>query len=61
MVQAKDFLKAGGKIPGDRKGTVYKAEVEALACKIVGLLADASTQEVRRRALDRARRMIGTR
>lgn len=36
-------------------------EVERLAATVIGVLAGASSQDVRRRAVERARRMLGTR
>lgn len=36
----------------------YEAEVHTLAYRIVGLLADARTNEIRSRALDRVRRLL---
>lgn len=36
-------------------------EVNRLAAKVIGALAEASSQAARRRALDKARRMLGRR
>lgn len=58
-VKAEDVIKAGGKIPG--LGRQDGALVDQLACKLVGVLADAPSQATRRKALEKARRMIGTR
>ena len=38
-----------------------QAEVDRFASTVIGVLAGASTQDVRRRALDKARRMLGVR
>ena len=58
-VRLEDALKAGAKIPGiGRKDQVM---VDQLACRLVGVLADAPTQETRRKALGKARRMLGVR
>ena len=58
-VRLEDALKAGAKIPGiGRKDQVM---VDQLACRLVGVLADAPTQETRRKALEKARRMLGVR
>ena len=54
-----DVVKAGGKIPG--LGRKDQAIVDQLACKLVGVLAEAPTQETRRKALEKARRMLGVR
>ena len=57
-----ESLKAGGKLPKElQKASLYKKEIEAYAMKIVGLLADAPNNNVRRKSVDKARRMIGTR
>lgn len=42
-------------------GRVDQGEVDRLAMRVVGVLADASSQAARRRALEKARRMVGTR
>ena len=38
-----------------------REEVDRLAMRLVGVLADASSNEVRRRALEKARRMLSAR
>lgn len=59
-VDAEEFLKAGGRLPKGSKA-VYTAVVDQLALKVLGVLADAPSQEVRRKALEKARRMLGRR
>lgn len=54
-----DLQKAGAKIPG--LGRAGQAVVDALACEVVGILSKAPNQEVRRRSLEKARRMLGVR
>ena len=58
-VKLEDALKAGAKIPG--LGRNDQVLVNQLACRLVGVLADAPTQETRRKALEKARRMLGVR
>lgn len=54
-------------IPGLRealrktRAPVDPGEIDRLALKILGVLADATNNETRRRALEKARRMVGTR
>lgn len=59
MVSLKDLQRAGGKAPLP-KG-VYNLEVDQLAKKLVGILAEATTPEIARRAVDKARRMLAVR
>lgn len=59
-VDAEEFLRAGGKLPKGVSG-VQAALVDQLALKVLGVLADAPTQQVRRKALEKARRMLGRR
>lgn len=54
-----DIRKAGGKVEGIRGAD--RQIIDELACKLVGVLADAPTQEIRRKALEKARRMLGSR
>ena len=62
MVQLNDLIRAGVKLPKElQKANVFKIEIDFLAMKIVGLLADAPNNNVRLRAADKARRMLGTR
>ena len=49
------------KIAREALGVYGKDEVDRLAMKVLGVLAEASTQELRRRALEKARRMLATR
>lgn len=44
-----------------RRALVDDMEIDRLALKLLGVLSDASNQETRRRALEKARRMLGTR
>ena len=53
-----EVVKSGGNIKLGKQGNPL---VDTYACKILGLLADAPSQEVRRRALEKARRMLGIR
>ena len=57
-VELDEFLKAGGKVKGVK---VAPEIIDALALKLLGVLADAPSNEVRRRALDKARRMLSKR
>lgn len=59
-VPVDNFLKAGGKLPRQAKGA-QAALVDQLALRVLGVLADAPSQEVRRKALEKARRMLGRR
>lgn len=59
VVSVDEVKKAGGKIPG--LGRQDQLIVDLLACKLVGILADAPSQATRRKALEKARRMIGQR
>ena len=59
-VDAEEFLKAGGKLPKGAR-TVHAAMVDQLALRVLGVLADAPSQEIRRKALEKARRMLGRR
>ena len=58
-IKLEEALKAGAKIPG--LGRNDQLIVDQLACKLVGILADAPTQATRRKALEKARRMLGIR
>ena len=56
-VDLNEALKAGAKIKGlGRKDQVI---VDQLACKIIGILAEAPTMITRRKAVEKARRMLG--
>ena len=55
-----DFLKAGGKLPREAS-RAQAGLVDQLALRVLGVLADAPSQEVRRKALEKARRMLGRR
>lgn len=53
---------------GDAKRVAYnelrridQAEVDRLACQLIGSLASASSATTRRKALEKARRMLGNR
>jgi len=59
-VPVDDFLKAGGRLPREAR-SAQAALVDQLALKVLGVLADAPSQEVRRKALEKARRMLGRR
>lgn len=61
MVNVNDFLKSGGKLPGDKRKAAFQLMVDNLAYRLIGILADAPSMEVRRRALEKARRMSSTR
>lgn len=57
-----EVLKAGGNLKGIKGlGKTTKPLVDTLALKILGALADTPDQETRRRALEKARRMLGMR
>jgi len=57
-----DLVKSGATLPKElQKASLHKVEIETYAMKIVGLLADAPNNNVRRKAVDRARRMLVTR
>jgi len=57
-----ELKQAGVKLPKEfQKGSLYKEQIDSYAMKIVGLVADAPNNNVRRKAVDKARRMIGTR
>tara|TARA_Y100000310_G_C20109171_1_gene546309 strand:+ start:178 stop:444 length:267 start_codon:yes stop_codon:yes gene_type:complete len=43
------------------KAAVSRNKVDQLAARVVGALADAPDNATRRKALDKARRMLGTR
>ena len=58
-IPLEEALKAGAKVPG--LGRKDQLIVDQLACRLVGVLADAPTQETRRKALEKARRMLGVR
>ena len=54
-----EFKKAGGKLPKNLK--IPNTVVDSYALKILGILADAPDNETRRRALEKARRMLSKR
>ena len=61
-IPVKDLVKSGAKLtPELRKALTaeQRQQIDQLALKVLGILADAPSQEVRRRALEKARRMIG--
>lgn len=58
-IAVEDVVRAGGKVKLGRGQTPFF--VDTLALRILGLLADAPTMEVRRKALEKARRMLGKR
>jgi hypothetical protein len=63
-IPIKDLKKAGAKLTPELKKALAAEErqqVEALALKLLGVLADAPSQDVRRKALEKARRMISKR
>lgn len=57
-LSVQEVVKAGGKVHLGRQANPL---VDSLACKIVGVLADAPDQETRRRALNKALRMLSRR
>lgn len=58
-ISVEEAIRAGAKIKGiGRKDQLI---VDQLACRLVGVLAEAPTQETRRKALEKARRMLGVR
>ena len=59
-VHVDDFLKSGGRLPREVRGA-QAGLVDQLALRVLGVLADAPSQEVRRKALEKARRMLGRR
>jgi len=63
-ISIKELKKAGAKLTPELKKALAAEErqqVDQLALKVLGVLADAPSQEVRRKALEKARRMISTR
>ncbi len=54
-IDAKDLPKIAGK----QLKASNKDEINRIALKLLGVLSEASSQEVRRKALDKARRMVG--
>lgn len=56
-----DLKQAGAKLPASATSKINRDQVDTLACQIVGVLAGAGSNEVRRRALEKARRMLGVR
>jgi len=55
-----DFVKGGGRLPREARWAQVEL-VNQLALKVLGVLADAPSQEVRRKALEKARRMLAKR
>ena len=59
-VHVDDFLKAGGRLPREAS-RAQAGLVDQLALRVLGVLADAPSQTIRRKALEKARRMLGRR
>ena len=59
-VHIDDFIRAGGKL-GKEARKAQTPLIDALALRVLGVLADAPTQTIRRKALEKARRMMGRR
>lgn len=60
QVNAQDARRCGAKLGGLAHQTDFQ-EVNRLAMKLLGALTEASTYETRRRALEKALRMLKTR
>ena len=67
-INAADLKKAGVRLPDEaekeiRRQTLAQERllVDQLACKVIGVLSDAPNAQVRRKALEKARRMAARR
>lgn len=60
-ISIKEALEAGATLPRGVKEAVFSDEVDRLALKVLGVLAEATNGPTRRRALEKARRMLSRR